>query len=129
MKAMVFHQYGDPDVLQYGDVETPEPRAGEVRVRVAGTTFNGVDGNIRAGLMQEPMPLTLPHILGVDVAGTVDSQAKASTPSRSVTASWASCRSSATARPPSTSSSTPPASLPLRPASRSATPPPCRWSG
>ena len=73
MKAMVFHQYGDPDVLQYEDVETPEPKAGQVRVRVAGTTFNGVDGNIRAGFMQEPMPLALPHILGVDVSGTVDS--------------------------------------------------------
>lgn len=72
MKAIRFHQYGDADVLRYEDVETPVPAAGQVRVRVAGTTFNGVDGNIRAGNMQEPMPLTLPHIPGVDVAGTVD---------------------------------------------------------
>ena len=43
-----------------------------MRVRVAATTFNGVDGNIRAGFMQGPMPLTLPHIPGLDVAGTVD---------------------------------------------------------
>jgi NADPH:quinone reductase-like Zn-dependent oxidoreductase len=41
-------------------------------VRVAATTFNGVDGNIRAGFMQGPMPLTLPHVPGLDVAGTVD---------------------------------------------------------
>ncbi|OZC76355.1 NADPH:quinone reductase [Rhodococcus sp. 06-418-1B] len=72
MKAIRFHQYGDADVLRYEDVEIPVPAAGQVRVRVAGTTFNGVDGNIRAGNMQEPMPLTLPHIPGVDVAGTVD---------------------------------------------------------
>jgi NADPH:quinone reductase-like Zn-dependent oxidoreductase len=72
MKAIVFHQYGDPDVLRYGDAETPEPGTGQVRVRVAATTFNGVEGNIRAGFMQEPMPLELPHILGLDVAGTVD---------------------------------------------------------
>ncbi|MCE0764735.1 NADP-dependent oxidoreductase [Pseudonocardia kujensis] len=72
MKAVVFHEYGDPDVLRYEDVDTPTPGAGQVRVRVAATTFNGVDANIRAGFMQEPMPLTLPHIPGLDVAGTVD---------------------------------------------------------
>jgi NADPH:quinone reductase-like Zn-dependent oxidoreductase len=72
MKAVRFHEYGDPDVLRYEDVDQPVPGAGQVRVRVAGTTFNGVDGNIRAGLMQGPMPLTLPHIPGLDVAGTID---------------------------------------------------------
>ena len=72
MKAIRFHQYGDPDVLRYEDVAVPDPGAGQVRVRVAGTTFNGVDGNIRAGFMQDPMPLALPHVPGLDVAGTVD---------------------------------------------------------
>jgi NADPH:quinone reductase-like Zn-dependent oxidoreductase len=72
MKAIRFHQYGDADVLRYEDVDVPVPGAGQVRVRVAGTTFNGVDANIRAGNMQGPMPLTLPHIPGLDVAGTVD---------------------------------------------------------
>jgi NADPH:quinone reductase-like Zn-dependent oxidoreductase len=72
MKAMRFHEYGDPDVLRYEDVDEPVPGTGQVRVRVAATTFNGVDGNIRAGLMQGPMPLTLPHTPGLDVAGTID---------------------------------------------------------
>jgi NADPH:quinone reductase-like Zn-dependent oxidoreductase len=72
MKAMVFHEYGDPDVLHYEDVDVPAPGAGQVRLRVAATTFNGVDGNLRAGRMQGPIPLTLPHIPGLDVAGTVD---------------------------------------------------------
>lgn len=72
MKAIRFHQYGDADVLRLEDVDLPEPDAGEVRIRVAGTSFNGVDANIRAGNMQGPMPLTLPHVPGLDVAGTVD---------------------------------------------------------
>jgi NADPH:quinone reductase-like Zn-dependent oxidoreductase len=72
MKAIQFHEYGTPDVLTYEDVDLPTPAAGEVRIRVAGTSFNSVDGTIRAGLMQEPMPLTLPHTPGLDVAGTVD---------------------------------------------------------
>ena len=72
MKAVRFHEYGDPDVLRYEDVDQPVPSTGQVRVRVAATTFNGVDGNIRAGYMQGPMPLILPHTPGLDVAGTID---------------------------------------------------------
>jgi NADPH:quinone reductase-like Zn-dependent oxidoreductase len=72
MKAVRFHEYGDPQVLHLEDVDTPTPGSGQVRVRVAGTSFNGVDANIRAGRMQGPMPLELPHVPGLDVAGTVD---------------------------------------------------------
>src|SRR4051795_9985446 len=72
MKAVRFHQYGDPTVLRYEDAEQPVPGAGQVLIRVTATSFNGVDGNIRAGFMQGPIPVELPHIPGIDVAGTVD---------------------------------------------------------
>ncbi|WFE41750.1 NADP-dependent oxidoreductase [Micromonospora sp. WMMD998] len=72
MKAVRFHEFGGPEVLRYEDVEQPTPGAGEVRIRVAATSFNGVDGNIRAGFMQGPIPVELPHTPGLDVAGTVD---------------------------------------------------------
>ncbi|WP_030684045.1 NADP-dependent oxidoreductase [Streptomyces cellulosae] len=72
MKAVRFHEYGDPDVLRYEDVEQPLPGAGEVRIRVAATSFNPVDGNIRAGFMRGPIPVHLPHTPGIDVSGTVD---------------------------------------------------------
>nr|BFE59881.1 NADP-dependent oxidoreductase [Dactylosporangium thailandense] len=71
MKAVRFHEYGDPGVLRYEDVERPEPGAGQVLIRVAATSFNGVDGNIRGGFMQGPIPVTLPHTPGIDVSGTV----------------------------------------------------------
>src|SRR3954468_7812388 len=71
MKAVRFHEYGDPDVLRYEDVEQPVPGAGQVRIRVAATSFNGIDGNIRAGFMQGPIPVTLPHTPGIDVSGTI----------------------------------------------------------
>ncbi|WP_336921084.1 NADP-dependent oxidoreductase [Aquipuribacter sp. SD81] len=71
MKAVRFHEYGDPDVLRLEEVPDLVPGPGQVLVRVAGTSFNGVDANIRAGAMQGPMPVTLPHVPGVDVAGTV----------------------------------------------------------
>ena len=72
MKAVRFHEYGDPDVLRYEDVEQPVPGAGEVRLRVAATSFNPVDDGIRGGYLQGPFPVTLPHTPGIDVAGTVD---------------------------------------------------------
>ncbi|WP_426502413.1 hypothetical protein ACPPVO_32785 [Dactylosporangium sp. McL0621] len=47
MKAVRYHEYGDPSVLRYEDVEQPTPGAGQVLIRVAATSFNGVDGNTR----------------------------------------------------------------------------------
>ncbi|MFF7159509.1 zinc-binding dehydrogenase [Streptomyces sp. NPDC008139] len=79
MKAVRFHQYGEPDVLRYEDVEQPVPGPGLVRVRVAATSFNPVDANIRAGFMQGPIPVALPHTPGIDVAGTVDALGEAVT--------------------------------------------------
>src|SRR4051794_4597641 len=72
MKAMRFHEYGDPEVLRYEDVELPVPGAGAVRLRVAATTFNPVDDGIRGGYLRDPFPVTLPHTPGIEVAGTVD---------------------------------------------------------
>ena len=72
MKAVRFHEYGDPDVLRYEDTEQPAPGAGEVRIRVAATSFNPVDDGIRGGYLRDAFPVTLPHTPGIDVAGTVD---------------------------------------------------------
>jgi NADPH:quinone reductase-like Zn-dependent oxidoreductase len=72
MKAVRFHEFGGPEVLRHEDVEQPVPGAGEVLVRVTSTSFNPVEGNIRLGVMQGPIPVELPHTPGLDVAGTVD---------------------------------------------------------
>ncbi len=72
MKAVRFHEFGGPEVLRYEDVEPPIPGPGQVRIRVAGTSFNDVDASIRAGDLQGRVPVELPHVPGVDVAGTVD---------------------------------------------------------
>lgn len=70
MKAVRFHETGGPEVLRYEDVPQPVPGAGEVRVRVAGSAFNPADGGMRGGFL--PIPITLPHVPGYDVSGTVD---------------------------------------------------------
>ena len=71
MKAVRFHEFGDPGVLRYEDMERPVPGAGEALLRVAASGFNAVDAGIRGGYLQGPFPVTLPHTPGIEVAGTV----------------------------------------------------------
>lgn len=69
MKAIVFHQHGGPEVLQFTDVPDPEPRPNEVLVRVRACALNHLDLWVRGGLPNVPIPL--PHIPGSDVAGEI----------------------------------------------------------
>src|SRR4051794_26166477 len=71
MKAALYHRYGDSDVLRYDDVAQPAPGAGQVLVKVAGTSFNPVDAGIRGGYLSDVFPITFPHVPGIDVAGTI----------------------------------------------------------
>ena len=72
MKAIRFHKFGPPDVLQYENVADPQPRFGEVRIRVHAATVNRVlDVALRAGTQMQRKP-ELPLIPGVDCAGIVD---------------------------------------------------------
>jgi NADPH:quinone reductase-like Zn-dependent oxidoreductase len=73
MKAVRFHEYGDPDVLRYEDVPEPVPGRDEVRIVVAATAFNPADAGIRGGYLRDAFPVALPHVPGYDVAGTIDS--------------------------------------------------------
>jgi NADPH:quinone reductase len=72
MKAMVIHEFGPPDVLTYEDVPDPQPREGEVRIRIHAATVNRVlDVSLRAGREGFRAPV-LPLIPGVDCAGIID---------------------------------------------------------
>jgi NADPH:quinone reductase-like Zn-dependent oxidoreductase len=72
MNAVQIHQFGGPEVLTYEEAPKPEPKEGEVLIKVAATAINPIDWKIREGAMEQIMPHTLPLILGGDVAGTVD---------------------------------------------------------
>jgi NADPH:quinone reductase-like Zn-dependent oxidoreductase len=71
MKAIVVNAYGNKDVLNYVDVEHPEPKADEVLVKVHVAAVNPADWKIRDE-MGERSGFTLPLILGGDIAGTVE---------------------------------------------------------
>lgn len=70
MKAAFFDAIGTPDVIRVGELPTPEPKSGEVRVKVGAAGINPIDTYVRSGAA--PMPLPRPAITGTDFAGVVD---------------------------------------------------------
>ncbi|MFI7635194.1 NADP-dependent oxidoreductase [Nonomuraea sp. NPDC049400] len=72
MRAVTYHEYGDPSVLRVEDVPEPHAGPGEVRIRVEAASVNPIDSKLRAGYLKEMMPLQFPKIPGRDGAGVVD---------------------------------------------------------
>jgi NADPH:quinone reductase-like Zn-dependent oxidoreductase len=70
MKAMSYARHGGPDVLEFVDLPDPEPGLGDVIVRVEAAALNRLDLVQRNGWYTLP-GYTLPHVAGMDVAGTV----------------------------------------------------------
>ena len=66
-RAIRFESFGGPEVLQYREVEVPEPGEGEARVAHRAIGVNFIDVYHRTGLY----PLTLPSGLGGEGAGVV----------------------------------------------------------
>jgi NADPH:quinone reductase-like Zn-dependent oxidoreductase len=71
MKAIVVHQYGGPDVLEYEEYPDPVAGPGEVLVQVAAASVNPIDCKRRAGLTKDFYPMTFPSLIGIDMSGTV----------------------------------------------------------
>jgi tumor protein p53-inducible protein 3 len=69
MKAILFDQPGEPDVLRYDDAPDPQPGADELLVRVHATAVNRADLLQRRGGYAPP-PGASP-ILGLELAGEV----------------------------------------------------------
>ena len=70
MNAIVFKEFGGPEVLHYEDVSIPKPAPGEVVLRVYSVSVNRtLDLVVRAG--KYPVKIQMPHVLGVDPAGEI----------------------------------------------------------
>lgn len=69
MKAVIFSEHGAPQVLRLEEVAEPIVRANEVLVEVRACALNHLDIWVRGGL--PGIKISLPHILGNDVAGVV----------------------------------------------------------
>lgn len=69
MKAIRVHETGDVSAMRYEEAPLPEPKAGEVRIKVEAAGLNFIDTYHRMGWY----PLPRPFILGQEAAGVVDS--------------------------------------------------------
>lgn len=69
MKAIRVHETGDVNAMRYEEAPMPEPKAGEVRIKVEAAGLNFIDTYHRMGWY----PLPRPFILGQEAAGVVDS--------------------------------------------------------
>ena len=69
MKAVLFHKHGGPEVLEYTDFPTPEPKAGEALIRLRAAALNRMDIFVRNGW--PGLKLEMPHINGADGAGEI----------------------------------------------------------
>ncbi len=76
MKAIVYTEYGPPDVLQFKEVEKPTPKEGEILVKIHAASVNTLDLAMRGpflariitgGLLKPKDPR-----LGADIAGRVE---------------------------------------------------------
>jgi NADPH:quinone reductase-like Zn-dependent oxidoreductase len=72
MEAIVFDQFGGPEVLRVAQVDLPHPGPGQIRLRVRAAGVNQLDAKIRSGAVQQVFPTTFPATPGLEAAGVVD---------------------------------------------------------
>lgn len=72
MQAVVFDEFGGPEVLHLADLPDPVPGPGEVVVDVAASTVNPTDLLMRSGAQAAIMTdLSPPYIAGMEFAGRI----------------------------------------------------------
>jgi NADPH:quinone reductase-like Zn-dependent oxidoreductase len=83
LKAIIYHRYGSPDVLQFDEVAEPVVKDDEVLIRVRAASLNPRDWHFLRGLpyVMRPLGLRIPRDggFGSDVAGQVEAVGRAVT--------------------------------------------------
>ncbi|MFJ5797647.1 NADP-dependent oxidoreductase [Streptomyces decoyicus] len=72
MRAIIYNEFGGPEVLALGHTDKPVPGPGEVRVKVVTVGVNPLDYKRRYGWVEQFYPTTFPAVPGLEFAGVVD---------------------------------------------------------
>jgi alcohol dehydrogenase len=71
MRAYVLERYGGPEGARLMDVPAPQPRPGDILVKVRAAGLNPVDFKFRKGMLRVIHRPRLPFVLGNELAGEV----------------------------------------------------------
>ena len=72
MKAALINRYGDSQAIEIvQNHPVPQAKAGQVVIEVQAAGLNRIDSILRAGYLQQMMPLSFPAVLGGDFSGIV----------------------------------------------------------
>lgn len=72
MKAIQIEQHGGSDVLLYKNIDRPQPKKGQVLVKIHAAPVNFIDTILREGNMPPGMMPELPFIPGVEGSGVIE---------------------------------------------------------
>src|SRR3954453_16328178 len=70
MRAAYIEATGPVENIRVGELPKPEPRPGQVLVKVGAVSLNPINLYVRSGLVA--MPMAFPYVIGSDLAGTVE---------------------------------------------------------
>src|SRR5262249_21721149 len=76
MKAIILEEFGGPEKLKLGEINTPTPGFEEVQIKIVCAAVNPVDWKIRLGLLRNRMPHEFPIIPGWDASGIISALGK-----------------------------------------------------
>lgn len=82
MKAIVYHEFGGPEVLRLEEIDKPVPKDNQILVKVRALSVNPLDWHFMEGIPYIARPLAMGFLtptmtqLGVDYAGTVEAVGK-----------------------------------------------------
>jgi NADPH:quinone reductase-like Zn-dependent oxidoreductase len=82
MKAIVYHEFGSPDVLRLEEVDKPVPNDDQLLIKVRAVSVNPLDWHFMEGIPYIARPVAFGFLkptvtrLGVDYAGTVEAVGK-----------------------------------------------------
>src|SRR3984893_17561106 len=72
MKALIVDEYGPPQAARIGEIDKPPLKDGSLLVKIYAAGINPFDYKLITGAVKDFMPISFPHVPGMDGAGIVD---------------------------------------------------------
>jgi NADPH:quinone reductase-like Zn-dependent oxidoreductase len=71
MKALIVDNYGPPQAARIGEIGKPPLKDGSLLVKIHAAGINPFDYKLITGMVKDMMPISFPHVPGMDGAGII----------------------------------------------------------